>query len=251
MDLRARENCQTAAPRGCTSGRQMPDTTEMRKTSSALDRPHPQSHLPSATRFPSAWMEPSEPELGAQARTTESRSLVYQSAWLARALATSRPARHVDISASPAFAAVASAFVPVDYYEFEPLRLNLSNLRTGILDFDPLPFRTASLSSVSTAGVIENLAPESSDLTAMAELARVIAPDGSLMLCVPVGLPSAQAPRVYTFGGVLDSFEGFELEEFCLISEALPGGCPLKNPDPSLADRQEHGTGCFWLRKKL
>jgi len=228
----------------------------MRKTPSAPHRPAPQIDLASTSRLPSAWLETSEPASELQGRAIESTTSVYQSAWLARALATSRPARHVDISASPNFAAIASAFLPVDYYEFEPLRLNLSNLRTGILDFDPLPFRAASLPSVSTAGILEYLDPQLSDrradLAAMSELARVIAPDGSLFICLPVGRADASAThRVYTFGQVLDALDGFELEEFSLISDALPAGRPLKNPDPSVADRQEHGTGCFWFRKKL
>jgi SAM-dependent methyltransferase len=222
----------------------------MRKTPSVPQRQTPPNPLPSAHRLPSAWLETSETVLELPRQTVETTS-VYQSAWLARALATIRPARHVDISASPTFAAVASAFVPVDYYEFEPLRLNLSSLRTGILDFDPLPFRTASIASISTAGILEYLDPGSSDLAAMSELARVIAPDGSLLLCLPLGHPTPSSAAVYTFGQVLDAFEDFELEEFSLISQTLPGGNPLKNPDPSLADRQEHGTGCFWLRRTL
>lgn len=199
-------------------------------------------------------MDDAEPAIEPAPRTFADRAAVYQSAWLARALATSRPSRHVDISAGASFAAVASAFVAVDFYEFEPLRLGLKNVRAGILDFDPLPFRSGSLESVSTSGILEHLDGDGRpDLAAMTELARVVAPDGSLLICLPIGRPrpAAAAPRAYTFGQVLDAFDGFELEEFSLISDALPDGSPLLNPDPSIADRQDHGVGCFWLRKAL
>ena len=190
-----------------------------------------------------------------QSAAFQDRAFVYQSAWLARALATSRPARHVDISASACFAAIASAFLHVDFYEFDRLTLNLPNLRTGILDFDPLPFRDASLESVSSAGIIEWLgskgAPPGEDLSALRELARVVAPDGSLLIPLPVGQPrpAGELKRVYSFGQVLDAFEGFELEEFILISDGIAGQGPLMNPDPSLVERQKYGMGCFWLRK--
>ena len=221
----------------------------------------PPPRVPSATgvaqRLPTAWLEPQEPSRAAATQLPgfDERAYVYQSAWLARALAASRPARHVDISASVCFAAIASAFLPVDFYEFDPLGLSVPNLRTGILDFDPLPFRDGSLASISTAGIIEYLGCEvpgsREDQSALGELARVVAPDGSLLLALPVGRPGSGGPshRVYTFGQVLDVFPRFELEEFCLISDAIAGGKPLMNPEPALADRQEHGIGCFWLRK--
>lgn len=228
----------------------------MRNTASA---PPPQMPGPrnTAHRLPTAWLEPQEPLRVTTSQTVgfDERAYVYQSAWLARALATSRPAQHVDISASACFAAIVSAFLPVDFYEFAPLGLNLPNLRTGVLHFDPLPFRDSSLSSVSTAGIIEWLGcdvPGSrEDQAALGELARVVCPDGSLLVSLPVGRPRAgsESHRVYTFGQVLDVFPRFELEEFCLISEALAGGKPLMNPEPAVADRQEHGIGCFWLRK--
>ena len=249
MDVTAPENRQTRVWSGCTLPRQTPDTGEMRKTPSAPARPTQQNlHAPGG-RLPTAWLEPSEAASASSLRDGGGAGFAYQAGWLARALSISRPARHVDISASPTFAAIASAFVPVDYYEFEPLGLNLANLRTGTLEFDPLPFRTASVASLSTAGILEYLDSEE----ALSELQRVIAPDGSLLICLPLGRPDdlARAPRVYTFGKVLDAFEGFELEEFVLISDQLAGGGPLLNPDPAIAEQHDHGTGCFWLRKRL
>jgi SAM-dependent methyltransferase len=232
---------------------------EMRKTSSTQLRPAPRADQDSPSRLPRSWLdaEDASPPIEPARRTFADRAAVYQSAWLARALATSRPPRHVDISAGAAFAAVASAFVPVDFYEFEPLGLDLKNVRAGVLDFDPLPFRANCLASVSTSGILECLEPDDPnprpDLAAMGELARVVAPDGSLLICLPIGRArdAASGTRAYTFGRVLDAFEGFELEEFSLISDALPDGSPLLNPDPAVADRQEHGVGCFWLRKAL
>lgn len=172
---------------------------------------------------------------------------IYQMAWMARVLATSPPKRHVDISTSACFAAVAAAFVPVELCcPLSPAPI-LPGVRTRTVDPTDLPFRDASVESVSCSAEVQSM----TELDA--ELKRILAPDGSLLYVRPLGKPSAvQGPRrVYTFGEVLDGFEGLDLEEFSLIpNDGAPNGL-LINPDPRLADRQHRGLGCFWFRKPI
>ena len=189
-----------------------------------------------------------------QATLTDEAAYAAQSGWLARVLATSRPRRHVDVSSSICFAATASAFVPVDYYSPIPRKMQLPNLRTSVADPQSLPLPDKSVESISCSGIVEKLGlgdrlDPDADLKVFAELARVLAPDGSLLLVCPVGKPRVifDCRRIYGFGQVLDEFEGLELEEFTLIPDGADS--PLVNPDPSLRNQIAHGGGCFWFRR--
>lgn len=172
---------------------------------------------------------------------------LYQMAWMARVLATSRPKRHVDISEFGCFAAVAGAFVPVEVCcPLSPIP-NLPGVRVRSVDPTDLPYRDASLESVSCSAEVDSM-------TALAaELKRILAPDGSLLYVCPVGKPSETpgSHRVYAFGQVLDRFEGLDLEEFSLIPDDGASSGLLINPDLRLADRQHRGWGCFWFRNPL
>ncbi len=52
---------------------------------------------------------------------------VYHTAWAARRLAEIRPTRHVDISSLTYFATLCSAFMPVEFYDYRPAAIHLSN----------------------------------------------------------------------------------------------------------------------------
>jgi hypothetical protein len=179
----------------------------------------------------------------------------YQSAWIARVLATAQPKRHVDISSNPARTASA---MPMSIESFTTGQAASDTTRT--IDPANLPFRNASLESVSCSGIVESLGfgatgpmdPEA-DLDAMMELKRVLAPDGSLLFICPIGKPRViyDLHRVYSFGQVLDAFDGLDLEEFSLIPDGRSATGLLINPDEQITNQQIHGYGCFWLRKPL
>ncbi len=60
------------------------------------------------------------------------RHYVYHTAWAARILARTLPARHVDISSSLYFVAILSAFLPLEHYErLIPLGPGLQNVVVG------------------------------------------------------------------------------------------------------------------------
>src|SRR3974390_568380 len=62
--------------------------------------------------------------------TTFDRHYVYHTAWAARVLAKTRPHVHIDISSSLYFAGISSAFVPIRFFDYRPVRLGLSGLTT-------------------------------------------------------------------------------------------------------------------------
>jgi SAM-dependent methyltransferase len=187
------------------------------------------------------------------------RHYVYHTAWAMRVLARSRPAAHVDVASSLYFAALASAFVPVRYYEYRPVDLHLSGLACDQADLLDLPFADRSVQSLSCMHVVEHvglgrygdpLDPDG-DLKAMAELERVLAPGGNLLFVAPVGTPRVQfnAHRIYGFDQVTEAFDGLELVEFALVPDRKNGSALIPSATKQQADAQRYGCGCFWFRR--
>jgi len=187
------------------------------------------------------------------------RHYVYHTAWAMRVLARCRPSAHVDVASSVYFAALASAFVPVRYYEYRPVDLHLSGLACDQADLLDLPFTDRSVQSLSCMHVVEHvglgrygdpLDPDG-DLKAMAELERVLAPGGDLLFVAPVGKPRVQfnAHRIYGFDQVAEAFEGLELVEFALVPDRKNGSTLIDRATKEQADAQRYGCGCFWFRR--
>jgi len=187
------------------------------------------------------------------------RHYVYHTAWAMRVLARCRPSAHVDVASSVYFAALASAFVPVRYYEYRPVDLHLSGLACDQADLLDLPFTDRSVQSLSCMHVVEHvglgrygdpLDPDG-DLKAMAELERVLAPGGDLLFVAPVGKPRVQfnAHRIYGFDQVAEAFEGLELVEFALVPDRKNGSALIDRATKEQADAQRYGCGCFWFRR--
>jgi SAM-dependent methyltransferase len=195
-------------------------------------------------------------------RTSETkfdRHYVFHTAWAARVLARTRPERHVDVAGWLPFVTTLSAFVPVDFYDMRPARLPLEGLRSGEADLLALPFADCSVRSLSCMHVIEHvglgrygdpLDPDG-DRKAIAELTRVLAPEGDLLFVVPIGRARIQfnAHRVYSYRQVLDLFATLSLVEFALIPEKAERGDLLVGATEAQADAESYGCGCFWFRR--
>ena len=193
------------------------------------------------------------------ASTTFDRQYVYHPAWAARILARTQPEFHVDISSSLHFATVVSAFIPVKFYDYRPVDLQLNQLSTEYADLTSLPFEDESIQSISCMHVVEHvglgrygdtLDPDG-DLTAMGELQRVLAGGGSLLFAVPVGRPRLMfnAHRIYSYEQILRYFSEIHLEEFALIPDSSDANGIIYNASQELADAQDYGCGCFWFKK--
>lgn len=178
----------------------------------------------------------------------------YQSGWLARRLAASAPARHVDIGSSAAMIAVLSAMVPTLHVDYRPLRASLPGLECCAGDILALPFADGSEASVSCLHVLEHIGlgrygdpidPEGSRKAA-AELSRVVAPGGTLYLSVPVGRPRIcfNAHRVFDARDVLALFPAFSLRSFALVDDA---GRFIVDAHPGVAAGLSYGCGMFEL----
>jgi Caenorhabditis protein of unknown function, DUF268 len=187
------------------------------------------------------------------------RHYIYHTAWAARILAAQRPESHIDIGSSLYFAGIASAFLPITFYDYRPADLRLSGLTMAKADLLRLPFADQSVESLSCMHVLEHvglgrygdpLDPDG-DLIAMSELQRVIGPRGSLLLVVPIGKPRVvfNAHRVYAYRQVTEAFSDLSVAQFALIPEHGRDGGLLIDATESQADREDYGCGCFWLRR--
>jgi SAM-dependent methyltransferase len=187
------------------------------------------------------------------------RHYVYHTAWAARVLAATKPRKHVDISSSLYFCAIASAFVPVNYYEYRPVNLSLDNLTTGTADLQRLPFADKSIESISCMHVVEHIGlgrygdpiDPDGDLKAMAELRRVLAPGGSLLFVVPVGRARVifNAHRIYGVAQVRGYFPGLQLRQFALIPDGRHNKGLMLDPPDDFVNQQNYGCGCFWFER--
>ncbi len=182
---------------------------------------------------------------------------VYHTSWAARKVKEINPQRHVDISSSLYFSGIVSAFVPIDFYDYRPADLNLSNLTSNFGDLNKLPFENDCIPSLSCMHTIEHIGlgrygdvmDPTGDLKAIAELKRVLAKGGSFLFVSPVGKPKIEfnAHRIYSYEQVLQYFDGLELKEFTLLTDKNEF---ITNADPKLVKDQSYGCGCFWFIKK-
>ena len=192
-------------------------------------------------------------------KTGFDRHYVYHTSWAARILADVKPDKHVDVSSSLYFVGIISAFLPVEHYDYRPADLELDGLICREGDLNNLPQADNSVTSLSCMHVIEHvglgrygdvLDPDG-DASAAAELTRVLAPGGSLLVVLPVGRSGVHfnAHRVYSLEAALELFPGLKLQEFSLLPESAGGF--IKNADSQRVAKESYGCGCFWFTKEV
>jgi hypothetical protein len=209
------------------------------------------------TRFKLVTWENRYPRLNDNTETTGfDQHYIYHTAWAARMLKKINPVKHVDIGSRLFFATIVSAFIPVEFYDYRPAKLNLSNLTSGKADLLSLPFPDHSITSLSCMHTLEHIGlgrygdklDPSGDEKAIKELKRVLAIGGDLLVVVPVGEPKIMfnAHRIYSYDQIKNYFVGMELKNFSLV---LDNGEFVNNADKKIADGQKYGCGCFWFKK--
>lgn len=183
----------------------------------------------------------------------------YHPAWAARVVAGINPAKHIDIASTLHFSTIVSAFVPVDFYDYRPAHLNLKGLTTLPGDLTKLQFESDSIYSLSCLHTVEHVGlgrygdpiDPGGDIAAANELARVLAPGGTLIFVTPVGKPkiSFNAHRIYSYEQVLSLFPTLKVAEFSMVPDDYKVRGLVENADPSEVAQQEWACGCFVFKK--
>jgi len=148
----------------------------------------------------------------------------YQDAWCAGHIKTSGIQRHVDVGSSMMFVSTVLQICELLYVDLRPIAINLPTFRYQRGDLMDLPFETGSLESLSSLSVVEHvglgrygdkLDPLGTD-KACSELARVLAPGGTLYVAVPTASSNStcfNAHRIFTPDDFMAKFPGLTVIE--------------------------------------
>lgn len=180
----------------------------------------------------------------------------FQGAWLARELAAAKPAKHVDVGSSVLMVSTVSALVPTVFVDYRPLQVELPGLQCVAGDASHLPFRDASVPSLSCLHVIEHIGLGRYGDTvdpggwrkAIAEFRRILAPGGILYFSVPVGRQRVcfNAHRIFHPRTIIDACAPLRLIGFSAVGddERLHADVP-----PESVASAEHACGLFTFTK--
>jgi hypothetical protein len=190
-------------------------------------------------------------------KTNFDHHYIYHTSWAARKVKEINSPKHTDISSSLYFSGIVSAFKPVDFYDYRPADLKLSDLNSGEIDLTKLSFADNSISSLSCMHTVEHIGlgrygdefDPDGDLKAISELERVLAKDGSLLFVVPIGKPKIEfnAHRIYSCEQIIKYFKKLTLREFSFITDT---GAFIEKTDYKLVQDQDYACGCFWFIKQ-
>lgn len=191
--------------------------------------------------------------------TTFDAHYIYHSAWATRILKKINPTLHTDISSSLHFCSIASAFFQIEFYDYRPAPIFLSNLKTKTADLTQLFFNDNSIQSLSCMHTVEHIGlgrygdpiDYDGDLKAINELKRVLAFNGNLLFVVPIGKPKIlfNAHRIYSYEQVLSYFNDLNLVEFSLIPDNAFETGMIQNATEEICNLQNYACGCFWFKK--
>lgn len=180
----------------------------------------------------------------------------FLNGWAARRVVSAAPRRHVDVGSQTGFVNVLAAAVPTVFVDYRPLKARQSSLVPMAGDLLRLPFADASVSSLSCLHVIEHVGlgrygdplDTRGSRRAAAELARVLAPGGQLLVGLPVGMPRTcfNAHRIHDPRSVPELFPGLTLQEFSAVTD---DGQFIENVRPETVAQAQYACGCYRLTR--
>lgn len=182
----------------------------------------------------------------------------YQDIWALARIIDRRPQKHIDIgSRIDGFAGQLSAACPVEYVDIRPVELGLDGLTMREGSLLSLPYGDRTLDSLSCLHVIEHVGlgrygdpvDPMGSCKAAAELTRVLAVGGRLVLGVPIGRERVafNAHRVFSPVTILDWFADLRLVEFSVVTD----GGQLKRFDrPDKYLTADYACGLFLFERE-
>jgi hypothetical protein len=154
----------------------------------------------------------------------------YLNGWAMRRIVALAPPSHVDIGSAVTFASLLAAVTPVYFVDYRPLPARCAGMEPIAGDIASLPFASGSAPSLSCLHVAEHIGlgrygdslDPAGTLKAAAELARVLAPGGTLYFSLPVGRPHVafNAHRVHDPREVPAMFADLRLDAFAGVDDS-------------------------------
>ena len=192
-------------------------------------------------------------------RTNFDPHYTYHPAWAARIVAKNKPSKHIDISSILHFSTLVSAFVPVEFYDYRPANVKLSNLECKPGDLLHLPFGDNSVESLSCMHTIEHIGlgrygdpiDAIGDIKAAQELSRVLRPGGAFIFVAPIGRSRIEynSHRIYSYEQVIELFKELKLVEFSMVPDDYAQTGLVVNADKDTVRNQIWACGCFLFTK--
>lgn len=183
---------------------------------------------------------------------------LHQDSWAARRVAEQAPARHVDVGSRVDYVCFLGAIAPVTFVDIRPLEAQVENVESVAGSVLEMPFEDRSLESVSCLHVVEHIGlgrygdplDPNGTRRAIAELQRVVAPGGQLLLSTPVGRPRVcfNAHRIHDPREIRALVGELELLEFSGVDDT--GAFRRHRTLDELAD-QSYACGMYQLRRPL
>jgi SAM-dependent methyltransferase len=181
----------------------------------------------------------------------------WQDLWAATRLFELGIRRHVDVgSRIDGFIAHVLTFCDVTYVDIRPIDVDWPKfhfMKGAIL---AMPFGDGEVPSLSALHVIEHIGlgrygdPVQAEgpWTAARELARILAPGGTLLLGVPIGCERVcfDAHRIFAPETVREMFDGLDLVEFSFVDDRNRF---QRNADFDQVRDAYYGCGLFEFRK--
>lgn len=180
----------------------------------------------------------------------------YQAIWAFKNILASGVKSHVDVGSDVSYVGMLTTITDVTFVDIRPLELELDRYTCKKGSILALPFGDGSVLSLSCLHVIEHVGlgrygdpidPEGSKKACL-ELLRVIAPEGNLYVCLPIGIPRVcfNAHRVHTPEQILGYFAGLKLIDFSIVDDQ---GCFHENNSLIGWVDLEYGCGMFHFQK--
>lgn len=180
----------------------------------------------------------------------------YQGIWAFKKIQNSSVKIHVDVGSDVRFVGMLTCIKKVIFVDIRPLKLDIQGYEGKSGTLLDLPFENSSVQSISSISVIEHVGlgrygdpidPEGMD-KACAELARVLAPGGCLLIGVPVGKTRTcfNAHRIVPATKLIEMMKGLSLVSFSAVDDA---GSYHEFDSPEQYDQAEFANGLFHFTK--
>ena len=182
----------------------------------------------------------------------------YLNYWAFEKIKNSATSVHIDVGSQISFVTLLSLVKPVTFIDIRPLIISMPGITSKKGSILSLPFDNNSVTSISSLHVIEHIGlgrygdpidPKGTQ-KAIAELSRVVAPDGDLYVAVPIGVSKTcfNAHRILNPVDIVNDFaaNGIKLKDFCVVTDNVEY---LVDKNPVDFTEQQYACGMFHFVK--